>query len=293
MHAILKDVRITRAREDEAPACLALLPEAAGTLPELLIARNDGAFAGAAAVVWTHWAEPAGFNVLVRVLSGARGQGVGRALVTAAADLADGETDGLWSLQATPVGSPAAKFMEACGFTPQKREYYFQADVASLIRNILPVAQRYRERVGVPAGAEVVELSKAEVPLDEIAWLIAREFNNSPIAHIENLRQRREDSADRSLVALHEGEVVGALLSRILDGAGTGGSVDVNVVAKRWRYGWPNVMMMEKALLRSQADGLQQTRFYCDETVKDTMNLARRGAGEKIDLKARYYLAFG
>src|SRR4029077_13346964 len=131
-----------------------------------------------------------------------------------------------------------------------------------------------------------------EVPLEEIAWLIAREFDNSPIAQIESLRRRREDSADRSLVALYEGEVVGVLLSRIRDDARTAGTVDLRVVAKRWRYGWPNVLMMGKGLLLGQGDGVQQTRFYSDETINDTLNFARRG-GEKVDLKARYYLAFG
>jgi GNAT superfamily N-acetyltransferase len=285
---IVKDLIVTRSREHEAPACLALLPGINGAPAELLIARGNGKFAGAAAVLWANWSEPAGFNILVRVLKRARGQGVGRALVKAAADLAHRETDGLWS-QATPVDSPKARFLEACGFVSRKREYYFQVGVASLLANIGPIAERFRARGRIPDTAEVIYLSEAEAPLDEIAWLVAREFNSSPVINIQNLRRRLEDNADRSLLARLDGELVGALLWHVQDGVAV---VDVNIVSERWRSGWANLVMLEKGLLRAQAEGVQHTRFYCDETNTDTKNLARRGQGEETDVKARYYLAF-
>jgi hypothetical protein len=266
-----------------------LLPEIAGAPAELLIARKNGDFAGAAAVLWANWAEPAGFNVFVRVLTAARGKGVGRHLIEAAADLAEVETDGLWSFRATPLASPAAKFLEACGFVPRKREHYFQVGLPPMIDYMQSVAQRYRERAQIPDGAEVVFLSDVEGSLEEVAWLLAREFNSSLRANVQNLYRRRRDPDDGSVIARVSGEVVGVLLCRA---EGPVAIVDVRVVAKRWRLGWPNLMMMEKGLLRARADGRQQIKFYCDETLNDTKNLAKHGKGEETDIQTRHYLAF-
>jgi GNAT superfamily N-acetyltransferase len=287
IQGLVTEFSVTRAREDEAPACLALLPQAIGTPAELLIARRYGEFAGAAALIWTSWSEPAGFNVLVRVLNHARSRGVGRALVGAAADLADGETDGLWSFEAMPLDSLTAKFFEACGFVLRKREHHLQVDVTPLLRNIAPIAERFRARM--PEGAEVLYLSEAPGSLDEIAWLVAREFNSNPLVNIQSLRRRIEDGNDGSILARWKGEVAGVLLWRAQHDEAI---VDARVVSQRWRSSWPNLLMMEKALLRGQSEGLQRIRFYCDETNNDTKSLARRGGGEEIDRRARYYLAF-
>jgi GNAT superfamily N-acetyltransferase len=285
----LNDVSVNTAREQEAPACLALLPELAGAPAELLIARQNGKFAGAAAVVWANWTEPAGFTVQVRVLGAARRQGVGRRLIETAADLADGETDGLWSLRATPLASAEAKFLEACGFLPRKREHYFEVELEPMLDSIHAVAQRYRERVQIPQGAEVVDLADINGPLDEIAWLIAREFNGNPVAHVQSLYQRRQDPDDKSVVVRINGEVAGVLLSRAKGAILT---VDIRVVAARWRMSWPNLMMMEEGLFRARAAGRQQIKFFCDESLNDTRNLAKRGKGKETDIKARHYLAF-
>jgi GNAT superfamily N-acetyltransferase len=289
MHATLKNIRVTRAHESEAPACLALLPELGGAPAELLIARMDGEFAGAAGVVWTNWGEPAGFNVAVKVLQRVRGQGVGRKLITAAMDLIDGETDGLWSLQATPLDSPAAQFLEACGFAPRKWDHYFQIGVSRMLDHIGRIARRYRERGHIPPGADVVFLSDVDAPVEEIAWLIARELNNHPLVHVQTLRRRFEDSADRSMIARFNGELVGVMLWRVESGVAI---ADVRVVARQWRSGWPNLLMMETGLLRAQKEGLDQIKFFSDESLNDTRNLAKRGEGKETDVKARYYLPF-
>jgi len=95
-----------------------------------------------------------------------------------------------------------------------KREYYFQADVAALVRNILPIAQRYRERAGIPAGAEIVDLSEADVPLEEIAGSSRANSTTARSPTSRTCAGRREDSADRSPDRAVRGEVVGVLLSR-------------------------------------------------------------------------------
>jgi len=284
----LTDISIAKAREHEAPACLALLPETVGSPSEYLIARKGGEFAGAGAVLWANWHQPAGFGVAVRVIEPARGRGIGRGLIEAAAELADGETEGLWSLQATPLESAAAKFLGACGFVPRRTEHYFEVDPVALLDEIKPIAQRYREHGRMPQDADVVFLSEAEVPLDEIAWLLAREFNSSPVLNVQDLRRRRADAADRTLVARAGPEVVGVLLCRDQNGVAV---VDARVVARQWRSGWPNLLMLEAALSRAQAEGLKPARFFSDDAVHETRNLARRALGKQTDLKARYYLA--
>jgi GNAT superfamily N-acetyltransferase len=289
MHAVVKNLSVTKALEREVPACLAVLPEIGGVPAEFLIARMNGEFAGAAAVLWANWAEPAGFNFAVRVFEAARTRGVGRALVAAAAKLADGETDGLWSSQAIPPASAAARFLESCGFEPRRREHYFRAGVANMLDHIGPLARRYRGHGHIPDDAEVVSLSNAEAQLEEIAWLIAREFNTSPIVNVQTLRRRLGETGDHSLIARLGGEVAGVLLWHIQDGIAV---ADVRVVSKRWRSGWPNLLLMESGLQLARDLGLQEMKFFCDETLNDTMKLAKRGEGEETDVKVRHYLKF-
>src|SRR5271165_3946478 len=96
----MEAIRVALATETEARACLALVPQVWNTPTELLIARRDGAFAGAAAVFWQSWAKPAGFPVQVHVLPDQRRKGVGRRLLETAVDMAAEETDGLWTFEA-------------------------------------------------------------------------------------------------------------------------------------------------------------------------------------------------
>ncbi len=285
----MSEISVTLARESEAPACLALLPKIVGTQAELLIARRDGEFAGAGAVIWINLLDPPGFHVLVRVLHPARRHGVGRALIEAAADLADGETDGLWSLDAVPPESPAAKFLESCGFTPRRREYHCVIENERLLANVVALVDRYRSRGRIPAQAEIRRLADPAAPLDEIAWLVAREFNGNAFTNLQNLFRRREAAADRSLYVWLDGEVLAVMLIRVQDGSAV---VDAWVVAPRWRNGFASLVLLENALARAKAESCTYARFFCDENVIDTINLVRRAGGDEMDIQARYHLAF-
>jgi GNAT superfamily N-acetyltransferase len=286
---MMNAVAVTRARESEAPACLALLPRFASGQSELLIARADGAFAGAAGVNWVNALNPAGFSVDVKVLSPWRRKGVGGALIEAAADLAEGETDGLWAVDGAPFESPAAKFLEACGFSPLRREYHYEVANETLLADTIAIAERMRRRGRVPERAEIRWLSEPGAPLEEIAWLVSKEFGSHLMANIQGLRRRSVDAADHSLYVRLDGEVVAVML---LHTEGDAAIVDVRAVAKRWRNNWPNLLMLERALSAAKAAGFAKARFYCDEGIHDTMNLARRGDGEETDAKARYYRSF-
>ncbi len=281
---------VSLATESEAPACLALLPKAAGTRAELLIARMDGEFCGAGAVFWANVRQPAGFHVLIKVFERARRRGVGRKLIEASAALAAEETDGLWSFDALPPEGAESKFLEACGFARHNNEFHYLVGVESLHRSIGSLIERMKARGHIPAGAECIPLSDPRAPLDEIAWLIAREFGNSPSMTMSNLRQRQSNPSDRSLFAARDGEAVGALLWRVQDDVAT---VDVRAVSRRSRNGWPNALMLDQALRQGLSEGIRDIRFFCDDAVADTISLARRGGGEEVDVKARYHLALG
>ena len=117
---------------------------------------------------------------------------------------------------------------------------------------------------------------------------MSRELNSSPVGNFHDILRRRGDSADRSLYVRLDGVIVAAMLVRIHDGVAV---VDARVVANRWRNNWPNAVMLEKALGRAKDEAWAHAKFFCDESVTDTINLARRG-GEETDLKTRYYLAY-
>jgi hypothetical protein len=135
----------------------------------------------------------------------------------------------------------------------------------------------------------VLSLSEPDAPIEEIAWMLAREFNGDPTVNIRDLVRRRNDDADGSVLARLDGELLGAMLCRERDGMAF---VDVRVVSRHWRNSWPNLLMLERALGRAQALTLPRVRFFCDEGIRDTIKLARRGGGAEVDVKTRYHLAF-
>ena len=286
----MEDISVTLASEAEAPACLALLPEAQGVPVELLIARRGGAFAGAAALYWRSWFQPSGFPVLVHVLPLERRRGVGRQLLAEAALLAAAETDGLWALKAARSDSLEALFMQACGFVPRRQQHHFQARIAALLEHISPLTARLRTHGRVPEGVRIAPLSDA--PLEEVGWLVSAELGGGPMEALQRLRRRGAspdaDPLDRSLAIMKDDHVAGVMLWRLEQGLAM---VDARVVSPRWRNGWPNLLLLEASLLRARDEGVTEFRFYCDETVRDTLRLAQRAAAAEVASDALYYYA--
>ncbi len=285
----MSGLTVDMALEHEAPACVALLPEARGLQTELLIARRDGALAGAAALVWQSWSSPGGFPIALRVLPDERGRGIGRALMRRAAALAAPETDGLWSAEPLDLDSPAARFLQACGFEPRRRQHHFLGRVDVMVRHLAPLLQRTRARGRIPADMRIVPL--AEAPFDEIGWLVSAELGGGPLRATYGLRQRRGEGradSDRSLVILQGDQVAAVILWQIEDGVAV---IDARVVAPGWRGDWPNLVLLEAALLRMKTEGVEAFRFHCDETVADTLSLARRCDAAETARKALFYYA--
>jgi GNAT superfamily N-acetyltransferase len=281
---------VSRATEAEAAACLALMPEAANDHTELLVARRDGALAGAAAVIWQSWSQPAGFPLKIHVLPHARRRGVGRTLCDAAKALIAGETTGLWALEPVEPETAEAAFMEACGFAVARRERFFQASTAALKARIAPLAEKLAASGRAPKGARVVPLK--EGPMDEVGWLVAAEFGGGPFQMLSRLQARARDdrisTGDRSHVLIHEGRVCAVVLARMDHGVGV---IDARVVAPGWRGDWAGAMILAHMARRAEAEGVAEFRFHCDETVLDTLKLARRTGARETATKVVYYYA--
>lgn len=286
----MSSVAVSVASEAEAPACLALLPQARQMPTELLIARHEGRLAGAAAVAWRSWATPGGFPLAIHVIPEARRRGVGRALAARAVDLARGETAGLWSLEPEPVDGPAAAFLGACGFILTRRQHYFQASIEALSTSVRPLAARLRQRGRVPANARVVKL--ADAPLQEISWLVSTEFGGGPFRALSGLQQRAglgpTGEADPSLVVMQGDQVAAVMLWRIEDGVAV---IDARVVAPQARGDWANALLLDESLEQIRALGIGDFRFHCDEDVADTLSLARRCGAREVSEKGLYYYA--
>jgi GNAT superfamily N-acetyltransferase len=275
---------IDRAGDAEAPAAIALLPSTQNLPCEWLIARRDGRLAGAAAIVWRGWSDPAGFPVALEVIADHRRQGVGRALIEAVTALADGECGGLWTLAAQPLVGPAQAFLRATGFQPLRRQRRFEADLDPLIAQVAPLAARARR--SAPSQARIVPL--AEAPLEEIGWLLSEAFGGGPARALHGLRRRAGDANDRSLVAMDGEAVAGALMWRIDDDVAI---VDARVVARQRRGAWSNLLLLDAGLAAGKAASVRRMQFHCDDTVSDTVSLARRAGADDLEAGAYYYAA--
>ena len=282
----MEDIRVTMATDAEGRACLALLPEARGRAVELLIARSRGVFAGAAAIHWQSWSKPGGFPLSIHVMPEWRGQGVGRRLLAAAADLAAEETDGFWPFLPVAEQGVEARFMLAQGFRLHGRQLYFKARIDGLLDNISPLLARLRRRTGHSNQVEIQAIP--DHLYQTLGWMVSSELGGGPQSAAERMRRLAEapDSKDRSQVAIIDGQAAGVILWRVENGEAI---VDGRVVGIPWRGGPINLMLLEAGLLCGKAEGLVHVNFHCDETVKDTVSLARRAGAERTDTKATYY----
>lgn len=180
--------------------------------------------------------------------------------------------------------------MQACGFVPRRRQHHFQARIEALLEHLSPLVGRLRAHGRVPDGVQIAPLDDA--PLEEVGWLVSAELGGGPIEAMHRLRRRGAspdaDPLDRSLAIMKDDHVAGVMLWRLESGLAM---VDARVVSPRWRNGWPNLLLLEASLLRARDEGVTEFRFYCDETVSDTLRLAQRAAAAEVASDSLYYYA--
>ena len=263
-------VAIRPARDAEAAACRALMPEtfAPARAPELHVAVASNAIVGAAAIGWV----PGGFPVQAHVVPSWRRRGVGRALLDAVATAARGETARLRAWTLVGEGSPAEAFLRAAGFAVERRFHGFDTgfEFAAHVARV----RAYLARGGrIPGDIAVVPPSAA--PRAELVALVAANLNAVPAAVAARLAGDGAPGYDDALsvVLIHDGAVAGATLT---SREGAIGRIEVNVVAPALRGGWANVVLLDETARRGMAGGIERFRFFSDETTRDTMNLGRR-----------------
>jgi GNAT superfamily N-acetyltransferase len=268
-----------------------LLPETFSprNAPECLIAVSpDGALAGAASIGWRAVGDPPAFPVSVHVLPRYRRQGLGRALLDAAAALVRGQALALQPWKALREDSETAAFCLACGFAVHHRFLHFLAE-ADKMETMLATYREKLDRAGrIPPGARVVPLSEA--PAAEVANLLSREFHNDPERTRARLEGRTANPPDPGLsaVLLLDGVVAGAQLVRIADDGVP--ELETNVIIPSLRRGWANVLLLTHDGTRPGArHDARYFRFFCDERVTDTVKLARRSGAQRtaIDVVLR------
>ena len=267
---MLPGFSVRPARAADAAACRSLLPDAfpaVGRAPELFVADGPAGLTGAAAVAWV----PGGFPVLLHVAAPFRRQGLGRALLAAAAESAAGETRALRSWTTVAADSGAAAFLAGAGFRAMRRFLVFETDATVFGQAMTRLLRRVAGRI--PASARLVPLRDAAP--GGVVRLVAPAFAALP--HDVAVRllpgARNGYDGDHSLVLLHEGEVAGAMLCHAADGAL---EVDVNAIAAPLRGGWANLMLLEAMARGGREAGFARFRFGCEPHVHDTLNLARR-----------------
>jgi GNAT superfamily N-acetyltransferase len=289
-NAITAMLEIRPARGAEVGLARRMVPEVfkAAIAPDrVLIARSPGdpQPIGVAAIAWRPWGTPAGFPVHVLVTERARRNGVGRALVRAAAELCRADAERFHAWDAVDEGSGAACFAHALGFTPHRRTLYYEADLAACGALIGPIHERLRGYGAIPQDATVVSLREA--PAQEVARLVSDAFGSRYDAMLASVAGQHCFDVDLSFVLLHDGAVGGALLQRFVGGVQ---QVEVSVVAPALQCGWAVVVLLREAVCRGLAAGGHRFGFRCEDSVRDTVNLARR-VGARLARTAVEYSA--
>jgi GNAT superfamily N-acetyltransferase len=133
------------------------------------------------------------------------------------------------------------------------------------------------DRLGRGQDFRIARLRDA--PSLAVARLLDREFpapRSDLLAALEGRAAVNYDP-DLSVVAFAGSrgtpEVVGAAVGHIVGDVSVG---DLWAVDPAWRYSGVGVRMMAEAARLAIDAGLVRFQFFCDETVKETLSLARR-----------------
>lgn len=270
--------KIRLARHTELAIVRRLVPNVytASSAPDrVLVAAQPGddEIIGVVAIAWRGWGKPPGFPIFIYVVDCARRHGLGRALVIEAARACRSDIDRFHGWMAAEAGTPEALFARAIGFQVHRRTLHFEADGLAFYSMIDAIHARIRRRARIPPGVTTVPL--ASVPHASVARLVSATFGSRYDVALANTLGSGAGGYDRekSVVLLVDNKVCGALLYRW---AGGTPQIDVNVVAPQLRRGWGNVALLHHAVRNGLEAGARSFRFHCEDSIIDTVNLARR-----------------
>lgn len=272
------ELTLARAATHEEPWCGALLAELHGRAVEPFVARVAGAPVGAVAIRWANREREAQFPLHVHVLPAFRGKGFARRILDRAEELVAPETDALRSFGAVEEGSEQDRFARACGFAVLRRKLHFQMAGAPLVANLEKLLARLEAR---GRGPEFKVVPVREAPLDDVALLVAQALGTLQPRLAAMLAGAAAGlpgtmDLDRSVAVMDGPTVAGALIYRWNDGQPV---IEANAVAPAYRAGPANLLQLLAATKNGLAGGAHDFTYICDETVTDSVNLARRGGG--------------
>lgn len=267
----------TRSTED---LCAAMLSDLWGRTCDLYLATIGGGAVGAAAIGWRMSGEPPAMPIQVHVMPAFRRRGIGRALLQCIEALVEEEARSLTAFAMVEEASEAAAFATACGFEEARRVQHFRMGPEVIVPRLRALAARFDARTGARAY-RVVPLTQA--PLDQIALDVARTFGGLQPELLELLRgsatAATEIDLDNSVAVLDGTRVAGALALIWKDEQP---EVELDYVHPDYRGTAVHLLQLLAAFENGMAAGATSVTFRADDTVRDTLNIARRGGATPI-----------
>ncbi|MDN4501889.1 GNAT family N-acetyltransferase [Alteromonadaceae bacterium BrNp21-10] len=283
------------ARPSQTAAVLTLLPEllSACCLPSSFIIafskNNPSQILGAAAfipqIISNEWP---GFSIHCHVVADFRRQGIGSAMLqqlkTEARhwDIAYLHVTGHFEDNSSPT-----QFLTKRQFSPSSNMHYFigqtQATLPMLDRLVKALYRRNR----VPTGFSVQPL--AQVNLDKVAELFARQFGTSQANGIHIVQQALSDplSNELSLAVSNGSELAGFLIAKQSNDFP---EVSYWVSAPEYRQGWPAALLLEGFVRGLHNKNIPQGGYSCNDKTTATLNIARKTGAQLSAIKRSYVL---
>lgn len=269
-----------------------LLPEAfaGGGRPNLLLlafepGRTEPVGAAALAPRGRR-AQPAGPRFGVRVRQEFRGRGAARALLERALRAAARRgAQALYSWAEHADEDPLCRLWERLGFAERKTVCRYETSSARLQELTAPL------RGGLPAGCTIVP--PAPEHYERIVKMRLRMLGG----HADQIRARLRGAAPKpysteiSVVLEEEGKVAGALLA-VLE-APARASVDAILVAPRRRGSRAAMALVNAALERARAAGVETALFEAHPSHRFTQKLAERAGAKVVGRTHAFYRLLG
>ncbi|MCC6537391.1 MAG: hypothetical protein IT162_07575 [Bryobacterales bacterium] len=252
-------------------------PDAAGAQqPQLLGAASYLATPGSLA------------GIRVRVVRPVRRQGIGSSLMRAVLAQRLGPAGEAFLVAWRKTGDEeVAEFAGRFGFRLSMTIVKVEGALAALAGYYGGLRDRLRARGRIPAGASIVPLREA--PREQVLQLIARELQErqDPGARVAHTVQHTR--YDDCPVAMHNGEVAGALLWEV---TGHVAEIPVRVVAPGQQGSWVNVLLLAHATTQGFDRQIDRIRFEIPQGNSDTAKLAGRYQAQVIENQEHYQMTW-
>lgn len=166
-----------------------------------------------------------------------------------------------------------AHSLSRMGFSPSSKVFHFEADTATADALCSAWLARLRAGGRIPAEATLTPLSSAD--RSDATRLYSRHYGCLEADARRRVDQALSDPRSQELsFALLLGE---AMIGMILWGIDAEGvpKVDLWVTERRFRSGWPAIVLLQASIDRLARRGYPRGRFECNEETRATLHFAR------------------